>query len=451
MGASLLIPTPPGNPQARAETGSFAVILTSLPVRRQTGRLLTLRANFLSFGRIARYGLTQRENDRHYFPYDAVPAVPREMIKKYPEHRSRPESYEEERGSSSNRASSGARIPREERELMKITFWLSSLALVLFLGAHAKAQESKYVAGAKSEGRVVWYSGSNLGMARAVANAFEKKYPFMKVDLIRSSDERMLNRITTEKQAGKILFDIVNSQLLPMMYQLKVLTTYSVPGLSALDPKYKDPDGHWAGLHVNHFAVSFNTNLVGKDQAPRDWWDLLDPKWKGKIGMDPEEFDWLGAMIEYLGDEKASKLMSGLARQDIQWHKGHTQLAQLMAAGEFALSVNYAHRVDALKKQGAPIDWVRTTKPIIVNISKAVLSVSPPNPNAARLLIDYLISKEGQNEVFKNGSTPAYPGILPQDRPLASPDLVVHAVSSKITLDLNRYVKKFDELFGPRR
>ncbi len=334
---------------------------------------------------------------------------------------------------------------------MKITCWLSTLVLAFFLGAPVHAADSKYLAGAKSEGRVVWYSGSNLNMARAVANAFEKKYPFMKVDLIRSSDERMLNRITTEKQAGKILFDIVNSQLLPMMYPLNVLQTYSVPGFSALDPKYKDPEGHWAGFHVNHFALTFNKNLVAKDEVPADWWDLLDPKWKGRIGMDPEEFDWLGAMMEYLGDEKASKLMKGLARQNIHWHKGHTQLAQLMAAGEFGISVNYAHRVEAMAKKGAPIDWVRTTKPIIVNISKVGLSASPPNSNAARLLIDFLISKDGQTEVFKNGSTPAYPGILPKDHPLASPDLVVHAVSSKITSDINRYAKKFDELFGPRR
>ena len=132
---------------------------------------------------------------------------------------------------------------------------LSTLFFMASLSVRAEAQEADLVSGAKAEGRVVWYSGSNLGMAQAVSNAFEKKYPFIKVDLIRSSDERMLNRISTEKQAGKILFDVVNSQILPMMYRINVLTPYRVPGAGVMDAKFKDPNGYWVGLHINHFVL----------------------------------------------------------------------------------------------------------------------------------------------------------------------------------------------------
>ena len=336
---------------------------------------------------------------------------------------------------------------------MHVRHWVS-LLMVFFLLAFSvrtQAQEADLVSGAKAEGRVVWYSGSNLGMAQAVSKAFEKKYPFMKVDLIRSSDERMLNRITTEKQAGKILFDVINSQLLPMMYRLNVLVPYRAPGAEAIEAKYKDPDGYWAGLHINHFVLAYNAKMAAKEQAPKDWADLGDPKWKGKFGMDPEEFDWLGAMMEYLGEEKARKLLGAVARQEIHWHKGHTQVAQLMAAGEFALSLTYAHRVEDMKKLGAPMDWVRTTKPIVANVSKVALSAAPPHPHSARLLVNFLASKEGQTEVYKNGNTPAYPGILPKDSPLDPTHLVIHPVSPKITLDLNRYAREFDQIFGPRR
>jgi len=336
---------------------------------------------------------------------------------------------------------------------MKVRRWisLSILATLIFHFSRAQAQEAELIAGAKAEGRVVWYSGSNLGMAQAVSNAFEKKYPFIKVDVIRSSDERMLNRISTEKQAGKILFDVVNSQLLPVMYRLNVITPYRVQGAAVMEPKYKDTDGYWVGLHINHFVLGYNTKLVPREQAPRDWSDLSDPKWKGKIGMDPEEFDWLGAMIEYFGEEKTRKLLGGLARQEIRWAKGHTQVTQLMAAGEFGLCLTFAHRAEAMKKSGAPIDWVRTTKPIIVSVSKVGFSAAPPHPNAAHLLVNFLISKEGQTEVYKNGNTPAYPGIVPKDSPLDPTHLVVHPISAKISLDLNRYAKEFDEIFGPRR
>ncbi len=326
-----------------------------------------------------------------------------------------------------------------------------ALLFMSLLSVAAEAQEGELISGAKAEGRVVWYSGSNLGMAQAVSKAFEKKYPFIKVDLIRSSDERMLNRITTEKQAGKILFDVVNSQLLPMMYRSSVVTPYRAPGVEAIDAKYKDPGGYWVGLHINYFALGYNSKMVSKEQAPRDWADLGDSKWKGKIGMDPEEYDWLGGMMEYLGEEKVRKLLSTVAQQEIHWHKGHTQVAQLMAAGEFPLALTYAHRIEDMKKLGAPLDWVRTTKPIVTGVSKVALSAAPPHPHGARLLVNFLTSKEGQIEVYKNGNTPVYPGILPKDSPLDPIHLIIHPVAPKITLDLNRYAREFDQIFGPRR
>jgi len=105
---------------------------------------------------------------------------------------------------------------------------------------------------------------------------------------------------------------------------------------------------------------------IGDFERPRlDHTLYLEPdRPPDTIGMDPEEFEWLGAMMEYLGEEKATKLLRGLARQEIRWHKGHTRLAQFMAAGEFALSLSYAHRIEDLKKKGAPVDWSRTTKPL---------------------------------------------------------------------------------------
>jgi iron(III) transport system substrate-binding protein len=327
----------------------------------------------------------------------------------------------------------------------------SVFLVFFFLCSHGWAQEASLLTGAKAEGRVIWYTGSGLVMAQAVANAFEKKYPFIKVDVVRSSEERLHARIAKEKQAGKVLFDVANSQHLPLMHNLNVIAPYSPPGATAMSPKYKDPDGYWVGLHLNYFVLAYNTQLVPKDQAPRDWGDLLDSTWKGRIGLEPEDFQWLGGMMEYLGEEKARKLLIGLARQEIRWHRGHTQVAQLNAAGEFALAVSYAHRIEEMKKQGSPIDWVPTTKPILADSSKVGLSAAPPHPNAARLLLHFLISKEGQTEVYKAGSIPAFAGVLPKDSPLDPTRLVIHPVSLKITLNLERYAKEFEQIFGSRR
>jgi iron(III) transport system substrate-binding protein len=79
-------------------------------------------------------------------------------------------------------------------------------------------------------------------------------------------------------------------------------------------------------------VISYNTRLVAEANAPKDWSDVAQPWWKGKIGMDAEDYDWFGAMIEYLGQEKGRRLMEGLAKQQINWRKGHSLLAQLVSA-----------------------------------------------------------------------------------------------------------------------
>lgn len=326
----------------------------------------------------------------------------------------------------------------------------AALVFIFLLVDHAKTQELNLLPGAKAEGRVVWYSGSGVVLTRALADAFEKKYPFIKVEITRGSDPVMLNRIATEKLAGKVLFDVVNSQILPLMYRLNVIGFHNPLGVEVMNTKYRDANGRWAGLHVDWFVLSYNTK-IGKERAPTDWWDLLNAKWKREIGIDPGRYHWLGAMMEYFGEEKAEKLMRGLALEEIQWHTGHTLLAQLTAAGELSISLTYAHRIEEMRRKGAPIDWVRTTRPIVAGLQKVGLSAASPHPNAGKLLINFLISREGQTVLYKQGYIPAFPGVLPKGSPFDPSALEIYPISPKITLDFERYVKKFDQIFGPRR
>jgi len=334
---------------------------------------------------------------------------------------------------------------------MQLTRRASLAILLLFFAGRAESQENPSVAGAKVEGEVIWYSGHSLSFLDTMGKAFEKKYPFIKVRVVRASDETMTNRISTEKRAGKILFDVVNGQLLPVIQRLGVLAPFSTAGVDLIEPRFKDPNGYWAGVNLTYYVLSYNTALVSKDEVPQDWPDLVSAKWKGKIGMDPEEYQWLGGMMGYLGEEKARKILEGIAQQQIQWRKGHSLLLQLTLAGEFALSLGYAHEVEISKSKGASVDWVRTTKPIIGGLSKVGLSSAPPHPNAAKLLIDFLTSKEGQIEYLKAGYNPVLPGIRPKGSSLDPVDLDLFPVSPRVILDLNRYVREFDAIFGPRR
>jgi len=136
--------------------------------------------------------------------------------------------------------------------------------------------------------------------------------------------------------------------------------------------------------------------MVPQKDAPKNWDDFLDPKWKGKIGMDQEEYEWYAATINYWGKEKAQKFHRALAKQGVHWNRGHTMISQLMAAGEFPIGIVYAHRIESMKKSGAPVEWVKTADPVFAALSPVAVAAKARHPNSAKLLMDFVLSREAQ-------------------------------------------------------
>jgi len=139
-----------------------------------------------------------------------------------------------------------------------------------------------------------------------------------------------------------------------------------------------------------------HTKLVPPANIPKSFWDLTDPRWKGLLIMDENESKWMAGMMSYYGEAKVMELLRKLAEQNIQFRTGHTLTQTLVAAGERPIAaVAFANGVDRLKKDGAPIDWV-AADPIIALTFGLALVKDAPHPNAARLFIDFMLSREGQ-------------------------------------------------------
>ncbi|MBI4525511.1 MAG: extracellular solute-binding protein [Deltaproteobacteria bacterium] len=327
------------------------------------------------------------------------------------------------------------------------------LSMILFFVAIslAPAQEPPVIAAAKKEGKVILYLSAQMSLGQAISKAFERKFPFLKVEITRTSGENLLNRIRTEKLAGKIVFDVVYGATVPLLPQIGVVKPYVSPEASVYTAKFREPNDLWTAASANYYVIGYNTRLVSRAEAPRNWDDLLDPRWKRKIALDPEEFSWFGAMESYLGEEKATRLMSGLARQEIQWRKNHTTLAQFMAAGEYPIALVYAHGVEEIKNKGAPVEWVRTSKPIVVDVQPVAISAQASHPNAARLFADFLLSAEGQRIIFDDRKIPVRPGVIPESSPLHPAALEIFPSPPKVVTNLSHYAGKFEQIFGPRR
>lgn len=324
------------------------------------------------------------------------------------------------------------------------------VAILLISVTTVSADDTERIAKAKAEGQLVFYSTMGIDTVRPVTLAFEKKYPFLKVEVLRLNSERVFNRVMIEHQTGKVHADVVNLSVMPLLKGKGVLAPYRSPEAKAFPAKFRDTDGTWIGLVGNYYVIGYNTKLVPEANAPRDWFDLTQPWWKGKMALDVEDYDWFGAMLEYLGPEKGRRLMEGLAKQQLNWRKGHSLLTQLVGAGEFSASLVYAHRTQLTKEKGSPIDWVKTSKPIIVSQNAVAVLEKAQRPNAARLFVDFLLSETGQKLLYEGGQIPLRSRAIPASSPLAAEPLELYPVSGQVMERFERYKKEYNEVFGIR-
>ena len=256
--------------------------------------------------------------------------------------------------------------------------------------------QASLIEAAEKEGQVVWYATLNISDSNALLNRFNQKYPFIKTELLRAGSEQLLNRILTEDSAGRSAMDLVNLTTINALKRRSLLQAYRSAELAAYPQQFKDAENYWATLYNIYYVIGYNTKMLPLKDLPKNWDDFLDPKWKGKIGMDQEEYEWYAATIQYWGNQKALGFHRALAKQSIHWNRGHTMISQLMAAGEFSLGIVYAHRVESMKKSGAPIEWVKTADPIFVTLSPVAVAAKAHHPNAAKLLMDFVLSREAQ-------------------------------------------------------
>src|SRR5262249_46242946 len=178
----------------------------------------------------------------------------------------------------------------------------------------------------------------------------------------RAGRKEVLQRIITEAGGSRHEFDMTdtNGPQLEAMVREQLLQKVGSPAFANLRPGALQPHRSWTTTRVNVFAQAYNTNLVKKDELPRDWADLLNPKWKGKLGIEVADSDRFSAGIKQVGDEqKGLDLFRQLVRTNgASVRKGHTMVTNLVVAGEIPLALTtYHYEPETLKKSGAPIDW----------------------------------------------------------------------------------------------
>ena len=271
------------------------------------------------------------------------------------------------------------------------------------------AREQRLIEGARREGEINLYTSLVVDDVQNLAAAFEKRYG-VKLKFWRASSEKVVQRIVTETRANRFDYDVVetNGPELEALYREKLLTPANSPHDANLLPAAIRPHKAWVGTRLNMFVQAYNTSLVKKEELPKSYQDLVNPRWKGRLGIEAEDVDWFGAVVKELGEDKGLKLFRDIVNTNgISVRKGHTLLAGLVAGGEvpFALTV-YNHNAERLKQKGAPIDWY-AIPPAFVRPNGMGLSRKPAHPHAAVLFYDFMLSEDGQRILEKGNYVPA--------------------------------------------
>ena len=280
----------------------------------------------------------------------------------------------------------------------------SASELALYAGAD---RQVKLLDAAKKEsGELsVYHVYPNLPVVMA---AFTKKYG-IKVKAWRSGSEAVLQRLIGEARGGRYEVDIVqnNSPENEAAYREKLLQEVASPSLKDLVPAAAPAHRAWAGITLDIWTAAYNTNTVKKQDLPKSYADLADPKWKGKLGIEANNHVWFGTLMNELGEEQGTKIFNAIvAANGISARKGHSALTNLVASGDipFALTV-YSWNPEQLKKKGAPIEGL-ALPPVIAQASTIAMPRRANNPASALLFVDFMLG-EGQKLLLDADFVPA--------------------------------------------
>lgn len=268
-------------------------------------------------------------------------------------------------------------------------------------------REKRLVERAKQEGSVSVYTSLAPTEAQPMAQAFEKKYG-VKVELWRALSERVLQRAISEARAGRVTADVIatNGPEMESLAREKVLTPFFTPHLADLPPASVPGHRMWLPDRLTIFVVGYNTNLVKKEELPKSLLGFADPKWKGKLGLEAGDAEWMATLVKHWGEAPGMAFFRKLSEMRPEVRKGHVLLAQLVAAGEIPVGLTiYSSNAETLKRKGAPIDWA-PIEPAVARPQGIAITRGAPHPAAAALYADFVISAQDGQKLYEEMGRP---------------------------------------------
>ena len=287
---------------------------------------------------------------------------------------------------------------------IRLTFLALAASGLAALQANAQQADAALIAAAQAEGQVVFYNGANITVPRPLAEKFEKKFG-VKVVTFEGRASGVQERLRSELGTGRKISDVLGGGSGSMVDAMKagLLQPHgALTSLARLREQFRGNDVIVPYMFAK-YGLLVNTTLVSEAEQPRSWFDLLEPKWKGKIlADDPRAAGSGNSAFRVLYEVFGREFHERLAAQELVLSRDVLITGQRIARGEYPIYIPYSMQ-GILTLPGLP---VRASIPNegapITSISLAMVK-DAPHPNAARLFMDFYLTEEAQEVVVDKG------------------------------------------------
>ena len=334
---------------------------------------------------------------------------------------------------------------RTVKLLFAILFLVIGGAASLY--AQTETIEELYKKALKESGVLNCYCSLAQINAEKIYPVFEKRFPGIKINHVDATSDKLAARAITEARGGKTIADVVEFGLedINKIHEQGLILDKAPPEAAAYPANLKG--SYWTANNLIFFVGAWNTDKVKKEEEPKFLDDFGDPRWKGRLIAEPRDYEILVALThKHKSMEKARAVLARIAANNVEFHKGHSQLAELLVAGQAAACFTcYSHHYPSRKRKGAPVDYMLSEGAAGI-IAVAVMK-NAPNPNTAWLFNRWAASEEGQTVYSKGGRTPAHSKVeLTENiRPA-----VIYPVGVEDLKQYTKYEKVWKEVFKLR-
>jgi len=302
--------------------------------------------------------------------------------------------------SSNNARAAAAPFPKATEEILK------KLKLEPSILANTEKEHEvpkAWLDGARKEGKLRIYSTFDPGQVEVLAKPFKERYPFINIEYNRASHEDRAVRTLIAYKNKRILTDIITG-LGGSYFMYKEIGALedmrNIPNLKNNPPETVDPEGLWVGMHMRYWCMAYNTRSLKKEDMPKRWDELLtNPKFRnGNLAIANRPQLWALSLWKANGEKWTKDFLTKLfneVKPQLR-REGVNAILELLAAGEFNASLPSAEYRSFKKQQdGAPINY-HCPEPVPTTVSEMGVLKGAPNINAARLFVNWFLSKEGQ-------------------------------------------------------